>query len=156
MRIATDITRLMGNTPLVRLGRMAADLPGQVVAKLEFFNPAHSVKDRIGVAMVEALESEGKLEPGVSTIVEATSGNTGIALAMVAAARADEIVQEIPNAVKPHQMSKPANPRGHTSDARRAGREQLVDACRSHPRPDRHPGSATGLLRRSAPRNDMR
>jgi len=157
MRIATDITRLMGNTPLVRLGRMAADLPGQVVAKLEFFNPAHSVKDRIGVAMVEALESEGKLEPGVSTIVEATSGNTGIALAMVAAARgyrciltmpdsmsterrdvlkllgaqtvltpaadgmrgaaarAEELVAEIPNAVMPLQFSNPANPRVHAT-----------------------------------------
>ncbi len=157
MRIATDITRLMGNTPLVRLGRMAADLPGQVVAKLEFFNPAHSVKDRIGVAMVDALESEGKLEPGVSTIVEATSGNTGIALAMVAAARgyrciltmpdsmsterrdvlkllgaetvltpaadgmrgaaarAEELVAEIPNAVMPLQFSNPANPRVHAT-----------------------------------------
>jgi cysteine synthase A len=157
MRIATDITRLMGDTPLVRLGRMAEDLPGQVVAKLEFFNPAHSVKDRIGVAMVEALESEGKLEPGVSTIVEATSGNTGIALAMVAAARgyrciltmpdsmsterrdvlkllgaetvltpaadgmrgaaarAEELVAEIPNAVVPRQFSNPANPMVHAT-----------------------------------------
>ncbi len=99
MRIATDITRLMGNTPLVRLGRMAADLPGQVVAKLEFFNPAHSVKDRIGVAMVDALESEGKLEPGVSTIVEATSGNTGIALAMVAAARGYRCILTMPDSM---------------------------------------------------------
>ena len=157
MRIATDITRLMGDTPLVRLGRMAEDLPGQVVAKLEFFNPAHSVKDRIGVAMVEALESEGKLEPGVSTIVEATSGNTGIALAMVAAARgyrciltmpdsmsterrdvlkllgadifltpaadgmkgaaarAEELVAEIPDAVMPLQFSNPANPQIHAT-----------------------------------------
>ena len=157
MHIATDITRLMGDTPLVRLGRMAEDLPGQVVAKLEFFNPAHSVKDRIGVAMVEALESEGKLEPGVSTIVEATSGNTGIALAMVAAARgyrcvltmpdsmsterrdvlkllgaeifltpaadgmkgaaarAEELVAEIPNAVMPLQFSNPSNPQIHAT-----------------------------------------
>ena len=99
MRIATDITRLMGDTPLVRLGRMAADLPGQVVAKLEFFNPAHSVKDRIGVAMVDALESEGMLEPGVSTIVEATSGNTGISLAMVAAARGYRCILTMPDSM---------------------------------------------------------
>jgi cysteine synthase A len=99
MRIATDISRLMGDTPLVRLGRMAADLPGQVVAKLEFFNPAHSVKDRIGVAMVDALESEGMLEPGVSTIVEATSGNTGISLAMVAAARGYRCILTMPDSM---------------------------------------------------------
>ena len=84
MKIASDVTRLMGNTPLVQLNRVGRGLPGQVVAKLEFFNPAHSVKDRIGTAMVDALEREGKLEPGVSTIIEPTSGNTGIALAMVA------------------------------------------------------------------------
>ncbi len=99
MRIATDISRLMGDTPLVRLGRMAADLPGQVVAKLEFFNPAHSVKDRIGVAMVDALESDGMLEPGVSTIVEATSGNTGISLAMVAAARGYRCILTMPDSM---------------------------------------------------------
>jgi cysteine synthase A len=78
---------------------MAADLPGQVVAKLEFFNPAHSVKDRIGVAMVDALESEGMLEAGVSTIVEATSGNTGISLAMVAAARGYRCVLTMPDSM---------------------------------------------------------
>jgi len=99
MRIATDISRLMGDTPLVRLGRMASDLPGQVVAKLEFFNPAHSVKDRIGVAMVDALESDGMLEPGVSTIVEATSGNTGISLAMVAAARGYRCILTMPDSM---------------------------------------------------------
>ena len=66
MKIASDVTRLIGNTPLVRLNRMAAGLPAEVVAKLEFFNPAHSVKDRIGVAMVEALERDGTLVPGES------------------------------------------------------------------------------------------
>lgn len=80
MRIAGDVTWLMGNTPLVRLNRLANGLPALVAAKLEYFNPAHSVKDRIGVAMVQALEAEGRLVPG-STIVEPTSGNTGIALA---------------------------------------------------------------------------
>ncbi len=99
MKIASDVTRLIGNTPLVRLNRMAAGLPAQVVAKLEFFNPAHSVKDRIGVAMVEALERDGKLRPGESTIVEPTSGNTGIALAMVAAARGYRCVLTMPDSM---------------------------------------------------------
>lgn len=99
MRIASDITRLMGNTPLVRLNRMTVGLKATVAAKLEFFNPAHSVKDRIGVAMVDALERDGKLEPGVSTIVEATSGNTGIALAMVAAARGYRCVLTMPESM---------------------------------------------------------
>ena len=99
MKIASDLTRLMGNTPLVRLDRLAADLPANVVAKLEFFNPAHSVKDRIGVAMVDTLEAGGKLKRGESTIVEATSGNTGIALAMVAAARGYRCVLTMPESM---------------------------------------------------------
>jgi len=99
MKIASDVTRLIGNTPLVRLSRMAAGLPAQVVAKLEFFNPAHSVKDRIGVAMIEALERDGKLKAGESTIVEPTSGNTGIALAMVAAARGYRCVLTMPDSM---------------------------------------------------------
>jgi cysteine synthase A len=156
MRIATDVTHLIGNTPLVELGPMASKLPGRVVAKLEFFNPAHSVKDRIGVAMIDALERDGRLERGRSTIVEPTSGNTGIALAMVAAARgyrcvltmpesmsrerrqvlallgaelvltpaadgmkgasarAEQLLEEIPDAVMPGQFSNPANPEIHS------------------------------------------
>jgi cysteine synthase A len=99
MKIATDVTSLIGNTPLVELGRIAADLPGRVIAKLEFFNPAHSVKDRIGVAMIDALERDGKLTPGRSTIIEPTSGNTGIALAMVAAARGYRCVLTMPESM---------------------------------------------------------
>ncbi len=86
MKIANDITELIGNTPLVRLQRLTADLPGEVVVKLEYFNPAHSVKDRIGAAMINAAEKAGLLNKE-SIIVEPTSGNTGIALAFVAAAR---------------------------------------------------------------------
>jgi len=99
MKIATDVTSLIGNTPLVELGRMAADLPGRVIAKLEFFNPAHSVKDRIGVAMIDALERDGKLTRGCSTIIEPTSGNTGIALAMVAAARGYRCILTMPDSM---------------------------------------------------------
>ncbi len=99
MRIASDISRLMGNTPLVRLNRIAAEANAQVVAKLEFFNPAHSVKDRIGVAMVDALERDGLLIPGRSTIIEATSGNTGIALAMVAASRGYRCILTMPESM---------------------------------------------------------
>lgn len=157
MKIATDVTSLIGNTPLVELSRIAADLPGRVIAKLEFFNPAHSVKDRIGVAMIDALERDGKLTRGRSTIIEPTSGNTGIALAMVtaargyrcvltmpesmskerrqvlallgaeliltpaadgmkgASARAEQLVDEIPDSVMPGQFSNPANPEIHSA-----------------------------------------
>ena len=86
MRIANDVTELIGNTPLVRIRRLAAGAGADLVAKLEFYNPAHSVKDRIGFAMIEAAEQAGKIGPN-TIIVEPTSGNTGIALAMVCAAR---------------------------------------------------------------------
>jgi len=99
MKIATDVTSLIGNTPLVELGRVGADVPGRVIAKLEYFSPAHSVKDRIGVAMIDALERDGQLTRGRSTIVEPTSGNTGIALAMVAAARDYRCVLTMPESM---------------------------------------------------------
>lgn len=86
MNIANNVTELVGNTPLVRLNRLNAGLPAEVVAKLEFFNPAHSVKDRIGVAMIDAAERDGLIKAD-TIILEPTSGNTGIALAMVCAAR---------------------------------------------------------------------
>ncbi len=86
MRIASDVTALIGNTPLVRINRLAGDAKATVVAKLEYFNPAHSVKDRIGVSMIDAAQKAGRIKPD-TIVLEPTSGNTGIALAMVCAAR---------------------------------------------------------------------
>jgi cysteine synthase len=95
MKIANDVIELIGNTPLVRINRLAKDAGAQIVAKLEFYNPAHSVKDRIGAAMIEAAEQAGLLKPD-TIVVEPTSGNTGIALAMVCAARGYRCVLTMP------------------------------------------------------------
>jgi cysteine synthase A len=86
MKIANNVTELIGNTPLVQINRLSKNSAARVVAKLEFYNPAHSVKDRIGAAMINAAEKAGLIKPD-TIIVEPTSGNTGIALAMVCAAR---------------------------------------------------------------------
>ena len=86
MKIANSVIDLVGNTPLVRINRLTEGAKAEVVAKLEFYNPAHSVKDRIGVSMIEAAEKAGKIKPD-TIVLEPTSGNTGIALAMVCAAR---------------------------------------------------------------------
>jgi cysteine synthase len=95
MRIADDITQLIGNTPLVRINRLGAGLPGTILAKLEYFNPGKSVKDRIGLSMIEAGEKAGLITKD-TVIVEPTSGNTGIALAMVAAARGYRCILTMP------------------------------------------------------------
>jgi cysteine synthase A len=108
--IPINISQLVGNTPLVELGEMLAGTPAadngvRVFAKLESFNPGGSVKDRIGVAMIEAAEGEGRIEPGRTTIVEATSGNTGIALAFVCAAKGYDLVLTLPQGMSRERES---------------------------------------------------
>lgn len=96
MKIADNVTDLIGNTPLVRLNRVAGDSQAEILAKLEYQNPAHSVKDRIGFSMIRAAEQAGKIKPD-TVIVEPTSGNTGIAIAMVSAARGYRCILVMPD-----------------------------------------------------------
>src|SRR3982751_3848598 len=125
LRVGAETSAVVGNTPLVALPRLAADLPGEVVAKLEFFNPGGSVKDRIGVAMIDAAERDGLLEPGRSVIVEPTSGHTRTALLRTYGAEVHETPSlggmneavELANRLAeenggfiPQQFSNPANP----------------------------------------------
>ena len=107
MHIAPDITALVGRTPLVRLNRLppAFDCKAEILAKLESFNPTASVKDRIAGAMVEAAERDGTIEPGQTVLVEPTSGNTGIALAMVAAARGYRLILTMPDTMSTERRS---------------------------------------------------
>lgn len=98
MKVYDNITQVVGNTPLVRINNIMDGAKAEVLAKLEFYNPTSSVKDRIGIAMIDAAEASGELKPG-GAIVEATSGNTGIALAMVGAARGYEVILTMPESV---------------------------------------------------------
>jgi cysteine synthase len=103
--IPDNLADLVGNTPMVRLTRVVPDCGAELLAKLEAYNPAGSVKDRIGVSMIEAAEADGKIEPGSTTIVEPTSGNTGIALAFVCAARGYHLVLTLPQGMSRERES---------------------------------------------------
>jgi cysteine synthase len=103
--IPDNLADLVGDTPMARLTRVAPDCGAELVGKLEAYNPAGSVKDRIGVAMIDSAESEGRIEPGRTTIVEPTSGNTGIALAFVCAARGYELVLTMPQGMSRERES---------------------------------------------------
>ncbi|HEV2770976.1 MAG TPA: cysteine synthase A [Solirubrobacteraceae bacterium] len=105
MRVPVNIAEYIGNTPMVELTRLAPDAGARLFGKLEASNPGGSVKDRIGIAMVEAAEREGRIEPGRTTIVEATSGNTGIALAFVCAAKGYELVITLPQGMSRERTS---------------------------------------------------
>ena len=126
-----NVSALVGRTPMVKLGRITHDLDVELFAKLEMFNPGGSVKDRIGVAMVQAAEREGRIEPGRTTIVEATSGNTGIALAFVCAARGYDLILTLPEGMS---REREALLRLYGADVRvtesMGGMNEAVDAAR--------------------------
>jgi cysteine synthase len=103
--IPSNMSELVGGTPLVRFSRLAEGLGAELIGKLEAYNPAGSVKDRIGVAMIEAAEAEGRIEPGRTTVVESTSGNTGIALAFVCAAKGYRLVVTMPQGMTRERAS---------------------------------------------------
>jgi cysteine synthase len=104
-RFSSNIAELVGETPIVQLTRLTGELAIELFAKLEMFNPGASVKDRIGVAMIDAAEREGRIEPGRTTIVEATSGNTGIALAFVCAAKGYDLILTLPEGMSRERES---------------------------------------------------
>jgi cysteine synthase len=105
LAIPTNLADLVGGTPMVRFSRLEGDLDIELIGKLEAYNPAGSVKDRIGVAMIQAAESEGRIEPGVTTVIEPTSGNTGIALAFVCAAKGYKLMLTLPQGMSRERES---------------------------------------------------
>ncbi|MEA2199088.1 MAG: cysteine synthase [Solirubrobacteraceae bacterium] len=131
-RVPTNIAEHVGRTPMVQLARMLPGNEVELFAKLEWFNPGGSVKDRIGVSMIEAAEREGRIEPGRTTIVEATSGNTGIALAFVCAAKGYELVLTLPQGMSRERegLLRLYGARVHVTESL-GGMTEAVDAARA-------------------------
>jgi len=129
--VTANLADLVGGTPMVELTRVAPDCGAELIAKLEAYNPAGSVKDRIGVAMIDAAEAEGRIEPGRTTIVEATSGNTGIALAFVCAARGYDLVLIMPQGMSRERegLLKLYGAEVHVTESM-GGMTEAVDAAR--------------------------
>src|SRR5579862_7122647 len=130
--IPSNIAAFVGRTPVVRLTRLPESREVELFAKLESFNPGGSVKDRIGVAMIEAAEREGRIEPGRTTIVEATSGNTGIALAFVCAAKGYELILTLPQGMSRERegLLRLYGARVHVTESL-GGMTEAVDAARA-------------------------
>jgi cysteine synthase len=130
--VPTNVAALVGGTPMLKLARITGELDVELFAKLEALNPGGSVKDRIGVAMVEAAEREGRIEPGRTTIVEATSGNTGIALAFVCAAKGYELVLTLPQGMSRERESllRLYGAQVHITESL-GGMNEAVDAARA-------------------------
>jgi cysteine synthase A len=130
--VPTNVAALVGRTPMLKLARITGELEVELFAKLEAFNPGGSVKDRIGVAMIEAAEREGRIEPGRTTIVEATSGNTGIALAFVCAAKGYELVLTLPQGMSRERESllRLYGAQVHITESL-GGMNEAVDAARA-------------------------
>ena len=169
-RIPINISELVGNTPLVALPAMLADRPAgengvELFAKLEWLNPGGSVKDRIGVAMIEAAEAEGRIEPGRTTIVEATSGNTGIALAFVCAARGYDLVLTLPQGMSRERESllrlygarvQITESLGGMGEAVEAAREMARDSDVFLPDQFSNPANPEAHRRTTGPRSSLR
>jgi cysteine synthase A len=155
-RLYGSVLEIVGNTPLVRLPRLEAaeGLAARLALKLEFQNPLGSVKDRIGLAMVEAAEREGLIAPGRSTLVEPTSGNTGIALAFVAAAKGYKLVVVMPDgASSERQQDAAADGRSPGADAGAAGHGGAIARARRSWRPRPAPGCRGSSTTRPTPRS---
>jgi cysteine synthase A len=120
MKRAASITELIGHTPLIRLNRISDETGAEVLGKLESANPGGSVKDRIGLAMIDAAERDGRIAPGRTTLIEPTSGNTGVALAMVAAARGYDLVLTMPDTFSVERCSRPTARASSSPPAQRA------------------------------------
>ena len=162
--IPANLADLIGGTPLVRLTRLAPDCGAELVGKLEAYNPAGSVKDRIGVAMIAAAEGEGRIEPGRSTIVEATSGNTGIALAFVCAARGYRLVLFMPQGMSRERESllrlygadvRETESMGGMNEAVEAA-ERFARGCPGCFRPDELSNPAKPEIHRGSTAEEMR